>query len=283
MKYFYILLTLFTTIVNKQNSLKFDKRNIQCEDKWIAYQMDKDSTYTFGFIYMDSQAGLTFNYEGKFKIEKDGTYNKLKSEVENEVGFIKSRLHPNKIAIAEIPEAKFKELHIEKTPSWLKAHKTDENSVDRLYRWGYMYNSWNECEKALTYLKKADKINSKFKGLQSELAYSYNALGKFNEAEITLKKAIQENPEDCYAYKELAYTYTKLENFDKVAETYLIMTKNCTEHTFIQETAHNLAYEYFKIKDTINFIKWKTEAEKWSNSESKYTKNLNYMQAELEK
>ncbi|WP_396142769.1 tetratricopeptide repeat protein [Flavobacterium sp.] len=283
MKYSLILLTLFTTNFYAQNLLQFDKRNIQCEDKWIAYQMDKDSTYTFGFIYIDSKAGLTFNYEGKFKIEKNGVFNKLKSEVEKEVGFIKTRLQPNRIAIAEIPEAKFKELHIEKTPNWLKAYKTDENSVDRLYRWGYMYNSWNEFEKALTYLKKADKINSKFKGLQTELGFSYNALGKFDDAEFTLKKAINENPEDCYALKELAYTYTRLVNFEKVAETYLIMTKSCTEQTFIQETAHNLAYEYFKIKDTINFIKWKTEAEKWSKSENQYTKNLNNMQAELEK
>jgi tetratricopeptide (TPR) repeat protein len=283
MKYSLILLTLFTTNFYAQNLLQFDKRNIQCEDKWIAYQMDKDSTYTFGFIYIDSKAGLTFNYEGKFKIEKNGVFNKLKSEVEKEVGFIKTRLQPNRIAIAEIPEAKFKELHIEKTPNWLKAYKTDENSVDRLYRWGYMYNSWNEFEKALTYLKKADKINSKFKGLQTEIGFSYNALGKFDDAEFTLKKAINENPEDCYALKELAYTYTRLVNFEKVAETYLIMTKSCTEQTFIQETAHNLAYEYFKIKDTINFIKWKTEAEKWSKFENQYTKNLNNMQTELEK
>lgn len=283
MKYFLILLTLYTANLKAQNLLKFDKRNVQCEDKWISYQMDKDSTYTFGFIYIDSQAGLTFNYEGKFKIEKDGKFKKLKSEIGNEVGFIKSRLQPNRIAIAEIPEAKFKELHIEKTPNWLKAYKTDENSVDRLYRWGYMYNGWNECEKALTYLEKADKIDPKFKGLQTELAFSYNALGKFDKAELALKKAIKENPKDCYTYKELAYTYTKQVNFEKVGETYEKMTKICSEQNFILETAYNLAYEYFKAKDKIKFKKWKTEAEKWSESENQYTKNLNLMEAELNK
>jgi tetratricopeptide (TPR) repeat protein len=281
MKYLLILLTLYTANLKAQNLLKFDKRNVQCEDKWISYQMDKDSTYTFGFIYIDSQAGLTFNYEGKFKIEKDGKFNKLKSEIGNEVGFIKSRLQPNRIAIAEIPEAKFKELHIEKTPNWLKAYKTDENFVDRLYRWGYMYNGWNECEKALTFLEKADKIDPKFKGLQTELAFSYNALGKFDKAEFALKKAIKENPKDCYTYKELAYTYTKQVNFEKVGETYEKMTKICSEQNFILETAYNLAYEYFKAKDKIKFKKWKTEAEKWSKSENQYTKNLNLMEAEL--
>jgi tetratricopeptide (TPR) repeat protein len=278
-----LLLTILAVNVNAQNILKFDKRNVQCEDKWISYQMDKDSTYTFGFIYIDSQAGLTFNYEGKFKIEKDGRFNKLKSEFGNEVGFIKSRLQPNRNAIAEIPESKFKELNIEKIPKWLQSYKTDENSVDRLYRWGYMYNGWNECEKALTFLEKADKINPNFKGLQTELAFSYNALEKFEKAEMSLKKAIKENPKDCYTHKELAYTYTKLVNFEKVAETYFTMTKICSEQNFVQETAHNLAYEYFKIKDKVNFKKWKSEAEKWSKSENQYTKNLNNMQTELDK
>jgi tetratricopeptide (TPR) repeat protein len=283
MKYILILFTFFSISLNAQNILKFDKTNVQCEDKWIAYQMEKDSTYTLGFIYIDSQAGLTLNYEGKFKIEKDGKFIRIDNETKNEVGFIKARLQPNRTAIAEIPEAKFKELNIEKTPSWLKSYKTDENSVERLYRWGYMYNGWNECEKALTFLEKADKINPKFKGLQTELAFSYNALQKFDKAEISLKKAIVENPEDCYTYKELAYTYTKLLNFEKVAETYLTMSKICKEQNFIQETAYNLAYEYFKTKDVIKFNKWKSEAEKWSKSENQYTQNLNKMESELNK
>lgn len=283
MRHFLILVMLFTANLNAQNFLKFDKRNVQCEDKWISYQMDKDSTYTFGFIYIDPQAGLTFNYEGKFKIEKNGKFTRLKSEIENEVGFFKSRLQPSRIAIAEIPEEKFKELNIEKIPNWLENYKTDENSVNRLYRWGYMYNSWNEYEKALTYLEKANKIDPNFKGLQNELAFSYNALGKFDKAEFTLKKAIKENPKDCYTHKELAYTYTKLLNFEKVAETYLTMTKICTTQKYIQETAYNLAYEYYKLKDKVNFKKWKVEAEKWSKSENQYIKNLNIMQAELDK
>lgn len=283
MKYIITLFTLFSVSFYGQNVLKFDKRNVQCEDKWIAYQMDKDSTYTFGFIYVDSQAGLTLNYEGKFKIDNTGKFNRLESETDDEIGYMKVRLQPNRTAIAEIPESKFKELNIEKTPNWLTAYKTDENSVERLYRWGYMYNGWSECEKALTFLEKADKINPNFKGLQTELAFSYNALGKYDKAETALKKAIKDNPNDCYTYKELAYTYTKLLDLEKVSETYQKMSKICKENNFIQETAYNLAYEYFKVKDKVKFKKWKIEAEKWSTSENQYTKNLNAMENELDK
>ena len=283
MKYIITLFTLFSVSFYGQNVLKFDKRNVQCEDKWIAYQMDKDSTYTFGLIYVDSQAGLTLNYEGKFKIDNIGNFIRLKSEAENEIGFMKVRLQPNRTAIAEIPESKFKELNIEKIPNWLATYKTDENSVERLYRWGYMYNGWSECEKALTFLEKADKKNPNFKGLQTELAFSYNALGKYDKAETALKKAIKDNPNDCYTYKELAYTYTKLLDLEKVSDTYETMSKVCKENNFIQETAYNLAYEYFKVKDKVKFKKWKIEAEKWSTSENQYTKNLNAMETELNK
>lgn len=283
MKYLFTLIILSTTSLSAQIFLKFDKRNVQCEDKWIAYQIDKDSTYTFGFIYLDSEAGLTLNYEGKFKIGNDGSFKRIQSAVKKEVGFIKVRIQPNKNPIAEIPESKFKELNIEKVPNWLKPYKTDENSIHRLYRCGYTYNGWNEHEKALTFLEKADKLNSEFEGLQTELAFSYNALGKFDKAELSLKKAIAENPKDCYAYKELAYTYTKIIALEKVIETYETMSKICSEQNFIQETAYNLAYEYFKNKDIVNFKKWKTEVEKWSKSENQYIKNLNQMETKLNK
>ena len=279
MKYILILISLISFKSTAQNLLKFDKVNTQCEDKWIAHQMDKDSIYSFGFIYIDSQAGLTFNYEGKFKIDKNGSFNRIKEEPIS----LKARLESNRIALAEIPESKFKELNIEKIPDWLKFYKTDENSVDRLYRWGYMYNGWNESEKALIYLEKAEKIDPNFKGLQTELAYSYNALEKFEKAEVALLKAIKNNPNDCYSHKELAYTETKLKRFEKVAETYNKMVSICKEGNFIIETAYNLAYEYFKLKDKTKFAIWKNEVKKNSKSENRYTTNLNKMETEFDK
>jgi tetratricopeptide (TPR) repeat protein len=281
-KLFYLLLLISLNLFS-QNQLKFDKRNVQCEDKWVAFQMNKDSTYTFGFIYIDSQAGLTFNSEGQFKIEKNGIFKKIEDETKRDVGFIKARLKPNRVAIAELNELQLEQLKVEKIPSWLKNYKTDENTVERLYRWGYMYNGWNEVEKGLTFLEKANKINSNFTGLQTELAFSYNALGKYTEAESALNKAIKNNPNDCYTYKELAYTYTKQANYEKVATVYTTMTSICKAPDYIQETAHNLAYYYFTKKDKIKFKEWKEQVEKWSKSENQFTKNLAKMEIELNK
>ena len=278
---FSLLFFALISSLQAQNVLKFDKRNVQCEDKWVAYQMDKDSTYIFGFIYIDAQAGLTFNYEGRIKINNYGEFNRI-DKIENTTN-IKSRLQPNRVAIAEIPESKFSELKIEKTPKWLANYKTDENSVNRLYKWGFMYNGWNECEKALTYLEKADKIDPSYNGLQTELAFSYNALKKYESAEICLLKAIKNNPNDCYTYKELAYSYNHQGKTDDVIKTYFIMVKTCKEDNYIQETAYNLAFKYYETKDKVNFKKWKMEAEKWSKTENQFTKYLKLMETELNK
>ena len=72
MKRLLLILLVFTAIkINAQNNLIFNKRFIECEDKWVAFQMDKDTSHTYGFIYIDSEAGLTLNLEGSFKQQSD--------------------------------------------------------------------------------------------------------------------------------------------------------------------------------------------------------------------
>lgn len=281
MKHLLLFFFFFSLSLNAQNFLKFDKRNIECEDKWVAYQMDKDSTCTFGFIYIDSEAGLTLNYEGKFKIDKKGKFKR--TEPVNKTSSLKARLQPNQVAIAEIPEEKFKELEIEKTPSWLEIYKSNPNSIERLYRWGFLYNGYGEFQKALTYLDNAEKINPNFKGLQTELAFSYNALGQFDKAAIALEKEIKNNPKDCYTLKELAYSYNHLNALEKSIETYKTMVSTCSEKNFIQETAYNLAFRYFQKKDKKNFNQWDIETRKWADKETTYSKNLTQMAIDINK
>lgn len=283
MKHFLIFFSLIFINSNAQNILQFDKRNVQCEDKWVSYQMNKDSIYSFGFIYIDSQAGLTLNYEGDFKINKSGNFERIEPKEKRAVGFMKVRLQPNRVAIAEIPEEEFKELKIEKIPNWLSIYKTDENTIEKLFRKGYLYNGYQEIEKALIYLEKAEKINPNFKGLQTELAFSYNASGKYEKAEIALQKELKNNPNDCYTLKELAYSYNHMEKLEKSIETYNKMAKICSDKTFVQETAYNLAYKYFEIKDKTKFENWNKEAKKWSEIENQFTKNLKQLEIDINK
>ena len=278
MNYFLLLSVLFSFATKAQNGLVFDKKNVQCEDKWIAFPMAKDSTYTYGFIYIDSKAGMTFNYEGKFKINTVGQF--IKEGNESESSSIKVRLEPNKVLLAEIPDSKFAELKIEAKPKWLEEYKKDENSIERLYKWGHMYNGWNECKIALTFLEKAEKIDPNYEGLQTELAYSYNALEEYQKAETALLKTLAKSPSDCYALKELAYAYRHMKVLDKSEEVYNRMISACDTKFYVQETAYNMAFYYYQIKDKKNFKKWSKEVRKWSN-ENKFTLSLDQMEKEL--
>ena len=100
-----IFLVLFITINSfGQDNLKFDKSYIKCVDKWMVFPMNKDSVYTFGFIYIDNTAGLTFNYGGDFKINKNGDYVILENKLAKESTSLKMRLNVSRNTVAELPE-----------------------------------------------------------------------------------------------------------------------------------------------------------------------------------
>ena len=221
MKYFLLLVILFGIRLNAQTILNFDKRFVQSEDKWVAFEPEEDSSYAYGFIYIDEEAGLTLNYEGTFKISSTGEFVPKKLDSTN----IKIRLEPNNVLVAFIPESKFKELNISAVPEWLKYYKTDTNSVARLYRWGYMYNGWNECAKALTYLERAKQLTSNYEGLNVELAFSYNCLNQFDKAEQILVEEIKVNPTNAYVNKEYIYTLTKNNKIDIAASQFYKSTQ----------------------------------------------------------
>lgn len=273
----FFLVLFFSTIVNAQSYLRFDKRNVDCEDRWVSFPMNQDSTYTFGFIYIDSQAGLTFNYEGRFKVSNEGVFIRQKLDT---ISF-KVRLRPNNNRLALIPDLKFDELGIKNVPDWLHFYKGDTITVKRLYRLGYWYNCWDMCDKALTYLEEGRQINPKFDGLEFELSYAYNALGHYAKAISVLESAIQSNPNNGLLYKELSYAETKLGHLDKAKETCKKGIKLCKDNTIKCEIAYNMAYEYYKRKDVNNFLVWSKSARKWGGKGSPMIKNLDSMTDDL--
>lgn len=278
MKKIILFLSFISMTLSAQTTLKFDKINVQCEDKWIAYQMNKDSIYNFGFIYIDAQAGLTYNYEGKFRIVNN-VFVRIKEDMPN----LKIRLEPNRTAIAEIPEERFNELGIKKFPDWLKFYKTDENSIERLYRWGFMYNGWNECEKALTFLEKAKKIQPNYKGLRVELAFSYNCLEMYEKAISELEGELKEKPTDAYVNKELVYAEIKLGQMEKASESCKKAIEICDDKTYNGENCYNLLHAFYTKKDKINFNLWLETTKKWTSNNTIMTKNINIMEVEMKK
>ena len=273
MKYILLIAIVFATKLNAQTNLTFDKRFVQSEDKWVAFKPDKDSSYAFGFIYIDSEAGLTLNYEGSFKVLPTGEFVSTKPDSTN----IKVRLEPNNVLVAFIPDNKFQELNISPTPDWLKYYKTDTTSIERLYRWGYMYNGWGECAKALTYLEKAEKIDPKFKGLAVEISFSYNCLKQFDEAELILEEEIKVNPTDAYVNKEYIYTLAKNNKIDKAINQFETSLTTLEDNQYNAENCFNILQYYYYQKDKTNFNKWYKILQKQPNENKMITKYAEIM------
>lgn len=250
MKYL-LLLFLVATKLSAQANLNFDKRFVESEDKWVAFQKNEDDSYGYGFIYIDEDAGLTLNYEGTFTINQNGEFTPTKIDRS-----IKARLEPNDVLVAFIPEDKFKELKIDAVPDWLKYYKEGENSIERLYKWGFMYNGWNECAKALTFLEKAEKINPKHSQLAVELAFSHNCLKQYNKAESILEKEVKLNPKDAYVSKEYIYTLTKNDNIDKAIKQYKTAAKTIEDKQYDAENCYNILQYFYLKKDKENFNIW---------------------------
>ncbi|MGC4103770.1 tetratricopeptide repeat protein [Ferruginibacter sp.] len=274
-----LILTLLTFKLTAQVDLKFDKRFVESEDKWVAFGMDKDSSYIYGFIYIDEQAGLTFNREGKFKINSDHTFAVEKLKEAN----IKVRLQPNNVKVAWIPAAVYKDLQIESVPDWLKFYKTDTTSAKRLYKWGYMYNGWELCSKALTYLIRAKQIAPDYEGLNVELAFSYNCLGEYNNAEQILEEEIKVNPTNAYVNKEYIYTVTKTKNIDKATTQFLKSITTIKDRTYNAENCFNILQYFYIAKDKKNFNTWYNELKKWPNDNQALTDYANAWNKEINK
>lgn len=272
-----IVLTIISFQLQAQVELNFDKRFVECEDKWVAFQMNDDSTFNFGFIYIDSQAGLTFNSEGTFKYIDDGSFEINKIKESN----IKARLEPNNVKVAIIPTDLFQALEIPKIPEWLKHYKTDLNTVERQYKWGFMYNGWDECQKALPFLLKARTIDPDFKGLTVEIAYSYNCLKEYSKAIEMLEEEIIKLPKDAYLNKEFIYTISKTDDIEKATTQYYKSIKEITDNPYNAENCFNIMQFYYKQKDKKNFNKWYKELKKWPNENKQIEKYANLFKKEL--
>ena len=254
----FLILTFFITIFSYgQSTLVFDKKFVQSEDKWVAFPADSTGSYNFGFIYIDSQAGLTFDYEGSFKIDENGKFNLKKKEID---GSMKYRLEPNNVLVAFIPNTKYSELEVNQTPDWLKFYKEDENTVERQFKWGYMYNGWGECEKALEFLNKAYELNPKYEGLKVELAYSHNCLKNYNKAIEYIMESMREEPITAYLIKELIFSQSKNADLKDAENTFNLFDSKISDKRYRSENAYNILQGYYYKRDLTNFNRWLKES-----------------------
>ncbi|OYU80654.1 MAG: hypothetical protein CFE23_07985 [Flavobacterium sp. BFFFF1] len=277
-----VLFTAWALIVaitmSAQEKLKFEKRYVQSEDHWVAFPADSLGNYDFGFIYIDQQAGLTLDYSGHFQIDGNGKYTVTKKELD---GSMKVRLEPNENLVAFIPDSKLADLEVPKTPNWLHFYKEGEDSIKALYDKGYLYNGWNECEKALDFLEKAMKINPEYPGLRVEVAFAFNCLEQYQKAIDVLQKALAANPKDAYLNKELIYAQAKNGQLDKAESTCRFVFRKVEDKTYNAENAINILQGYFLNNDVKNFNRWYKETAVQIDSNARFKDLAARMKAKL--
>lgn len=266
-----LVLILISNIGFSQNNLKelkFDTQYFNAVDSWVAFpKKDTDSTYAYGFIYLDNQAGFTFNFETKFQIKEQQL---ITIKRDSTVGFMKYRLESNTSLVSVLTDNQISMLNLPKEPEWLSIYKNDSDQVDYLKQEGYFYNHVGACELALKPLLKAYKMDPHFDGLEFELAFAYNHMGQFEKAIPILEKAIENNPKNYYFYKELGYSYLGLNKVEDAEKTYrkgIIKSDNDFEKS---EMSVNMAQAYFKLKNKKRFDEWAELTRKYSTKDKRY-------------
>jgi tetratricopeptide (TPR) repeat protein len=254
-------------------SLKFETQYYDAVDKWVAFDKEQsDSTYIFGFIYIDEYAGFTFNYESDFKI----TEKRLEKIPREMVGYMKTRLEPNTANVHILNDEEVKQLGLPEQPDWLIYYKSNEDEVSYLTRIGYHFNHVGASKNAIQPLLKAYNIEPHFKGLEFELAYAYNATKNFEKAIEILTKAIKNDPKDFWFLRELGFAYVNLGNLEKAEETYIKGIALSDNKNQKAEMAVNMAQGYFKTKNKLKFDEWAKITKQHTDEGSMFDKYINY-------
>ena len=264
---FFLLISSIGFAQSDTTELKFNTKYYNAVDKWIAFpKKEADTTFTLGFIYLDEQAGFTFDYHSRF-LETDNGLKILAREFE---AGLKSRLSRNTINVAVLTEKQVSELEIPSVPEWLAVYKEGSDKVGYLKNIGFHYNAVGASNLALEPLNKAYEIEPHFKGLEFELAYAYNALGQFEKSIPVLESAIENDKENFLFYRELGFSYKNLEQIEKAENIYREGMKLTKDKAQKGEMAVNMAQSYFNLKDKNKFKEWAKLTRKYSDKGSRF-------------
>ena len=235
-----VILVCTTIIMNAQDQtqsyspLSFDHRYYECENQWVVVPMKKDADkYAFGYIYLDAQAGLTFEYEGELKIDENNRF----TLVDNgpKTSLIKQRLgKTTNVLLALMPRDKIIELKLELVPDMLESYRIPDPVMHDIAM-GRTLNANDECKAALPYLEKAYSMRPNAPGVEFELGYTYNGLGKYTDAIRVLGNAVLRNPDDISLYKELGFAEKYSGDFESALRHY--------NHGFALEEKENFGYK----------------------------------------
>ncbi len=254
--------------VSKTAGLSYDVHMSDCEDRWVVlFHKPDDHDYTYGFVYIDPQAGFTMHYFGRFVIDGDGNYHAAPNPLPPNKYSLKIRLDQNGIA-ALLPPRGIEQLGLPEKPDWLNSYEDKADSVTHRVNWGSFYNGIGDSRRALGYLEPAYKERPDAPKLVFELVYAYNALDRPEDAIRVSKSEFAKNPKDELLCREIAFAYLHQKSYPEAVTQYQACVALCgdseSQMAEKSELAMNLSSAYKALSDSPNSEAWMEKAKRWA-------------------
>lgn len=274
-----LLIALFFANNCFGQDFKFETVYFDAVDKWVAFDKEGDSTYMLGFIYIDEQAGFTFDFESRFNVNE----NKLEKLPRDFESSLKIRLSSKTANVHILTSEEILQLGLSSVPEWLEHYKSNQNKASYYKNIGYHYNHVGASKNAIIPLLQGYSLDPHYKGLEFELAYAYNATKKYDSAIVILTKAIENDSKNFWFFRELGYSYKNLGKLDKAEEVYKqgISMSDLNEQK--AEMAINMAQSYFQIKNKAKFEEWADIAKQYTEKGSQFDKYIEYWEKNWDK
>ena len=253
----------------KSPGLSYDTHMSDCENRWVAlYHKPDDSDYTYGFVYIDPQAGFTVQVGGRFTIDANGKYSLAPNPIPADKMSLKIRLDDRNGIAAILPPEALVQLGLPEKPEWLKFYEDKADPITHQVNWGFFYNSIGDSRRALDYLESAYKERPDAPRVVFELTYAYNATGRPEDAIRVAKSEFTKNPKDELLCREIAFAYLRLKSYSDATGQYQACIALCADSESgvaeKSELALNLSAAYGALSDTANRDAWLEKAKSWA-------------------
>lgn len=274
------ILILFISLIQiafaQKSSLTFETKFYDAEDRWVIFdKKENQNTYALGFVYLDSEAGYTFSYQGELEY-KNSEFHKV-PRLDTSSNII-MRLDRNSFNVKVLTDEQVTKLGLANPPEWLQNYKQNADFIETRVLRASMMNGAGASIKALPILQKAYQEDPHYPGLEFELGYAYNATGSFYKAVIVLNKAIENDPSNFWYYRELGFSLKHLNNLPEAEKVYRKGIELASDKNQVAEMAINMAQSYFHAKDKAKFDEWKSIVVQNAEPESQYRQYINYFE-----
>jgi tetratricopeptide (TPR) repeat protein len=248
--------------------LSYNVHMSDCENRWVAlYHKPEDRDYTYGFVYIDPDAGFTLHYVGDFTIDSEHNYHAAPNPIPTDKVSFKIRLDQDGVA-ALLPPRALVQLGLPEKPDWLKLYEDKSDPVTHKVTWGFFYNAIGDSQRAISYLEPAYSQKPDAPRVVFELTYAYNALGRPEDAIRVSKDGFARDPKDELLCREIAFAYLRLQRYKEATEQYQSCIKLCddsdTARAEKSELAMNLSSAYERMGDMQIRDEWIKKAREWA-------------------